>query len=116
MNLSYQLTYLDNSTYTGQSLSNDWDNAPNKPIKKLVYCFNKKNYVFEGYKEYIHLKENVVSLNGKKGITQIVIIGRKEFESHLLIINFLKKKVYREVMPIGEEYNNLILNGWKKGI
>ena len=27
-----------------------------------------------------------------------------------------RAQVYREVVPIGEEYNKLILNGWKKGI
>ena len=92
------------------------EKAPNKPVKRFVYNFNGKNIVLENFKQYHHLVERYVKVGGKTVIPQILLIGRKENESHLVIINFKKKKVYKEVVELGKEYNNMIITGWKDGI
>lgn len=116
MKLYYQLQYNDDTIFTGNSLNGDWNKAPNKPIKRMLYFFDNKKFLLEKFKSYNHLVEKVSILGKKEKITQVLLIGRKEEESKVIVIDFKRKKIFQEVVAIGKEYNNLILSGWKEGI
>ena len=114
-NLSYKIFFEDKSIFTGWSLDKSRKNVPDKPIKALVYFFDRKKIVLKDYISYNHFIEKV-HVGGKTRITQILLIGRKKNESHLIIINFKDKKVFKEIVEIGKEYQTPLLKGWKRGI
>lgn len=116
MQLSYELQFDDGSTYQGNSLKKEWNSAPDKAVKKMVYFFGTKKIVLEGFRYYHHLVEKVQKFGMREAVTQILLIGRKDTESHLFVIDFKHKKVFKEVVPIGKEYQVLIRDGWKKGV
>lgn len=116
MKLSYEITFVDGKKFKGNSLDGSWKNVPNKPIKELLYFFGTKKLLLKGYKQYNHLVEKVNVLGKKVAVSQILLIGRKEKESDLLIIDFTNKRIFKEVVEIGEEYQVPVTTGWRNGI
>lgn len=106
MELSYQLTFVDGTIFKGNSLDGSWKTVPNKPIKEFLYFFGTKKILLKDYKSYNHLIEKVNILGKEAAISMVLLIGRKETESDLIIIDFKNGKLFKEVVEMGNEYGS----------
>lgn len=113
--LNFNIIYEDNSYFDGDSLNKDWNKAPDKLIKEVIYTLNEKQIKFSGYKEYNHLVEKVSIIKKGSYISKLLFIGRNKDISDIIIINFKDKVITKQTVKKGQEYNNQKLTGWKKG-
>ena len=106
--------YEDGTTFEGNPLQHDWKKIDEtKIIVKLEYVFNKAGVLMEGYKEYNHLLE--YAQMGAKGLQRILLMGRTDEESQIVVLDLKQNKCYRDYKPAYREYGDQILNGWQKG-
>ena len=109
------VTYEDNTTFSGDPLNSDWIKIDeSKKIIKLDYLLDKILISMEGYKQYNHLLE-CVGLGGK-GIQRILLMGRTNAETEIIVLDLKQNKVYKDFKPCYREYGNQILNGWQEGL
>jgi len=88
----FTILYDDNTTFSGNPLKRDWMKIDQtKKILKLEYVLNKTLIVLEGYKQYNHLLEFVAL--GQKGIQRILLMGRKNDDTDIIIIDLRKNKI-----------------------
>jgi len=52
---------------------------------------------------------------GAKGLQRILLMGRSNGETEIVVLDFVKNKVYKDYKPVYREYGDQILNGWQKG-
>lgn len=116
MNLSYEILFKDEETYSAKSLDGMWTIPPQKPIKSLKYFFNDKFLVMEGYEAYNHLIEKISIQGSRNMVTQIILMGRNHDSTDLIMFDFKRKKILKETVDIGYEYGKQILNGWREGV
>lgn len=114
----YKVYFTDAPALEGNSYDGSWKNLPDEPIIKLEYYTDwNKTIILEGYKEYNHciLKYNI---GGKETHTApiVLLIGRKETESDLIILHLKHKKIFLKKTLIGMEYNGQDIKGWRSGI
>jgi len=113
--MKFKLVFEDNTDFYGESLpKSTWNNAPNKSIEGFEYVMGKCKVVFKGFKEYNHLIENLGFV--VKGTSKILLMARDVDKTFILTFNLINKKLYINVVSIGEEYEQQILSGWKTGI
>ena len=116
MNPTLTLFYADDTFFTGQSLNGDWKKAPEKPIKEMVYVLGEKTIKLTGFKEYNHCVEIIHTITKQKSIARILLMGRNEKTSDLIVIDLKQKKVFKQTVLHGKEYNGMIITGWKEGL
>lgn len=116
--MRYKVFFEDNSKFFGGNPRNSkWDLIPNKPIKKLVYYLKAKRIELSGYEKYNIMTERIAIINGRgQFITKLFIMGNKEKETHQFIVDFQKKKFYKNKTLVNCEYKGKPVSGWKKGI
>ena len=111
----FKILYTDKSIFEGDPFVGDWVKVDNtKQIAKLEYVLGDSFIIMEGFKQYNHLKERV-GLQ-VKGYTKVILMGRTEGNSTLIIFDLLKNKIHKVQKPYGEEYGKQILSGWKQGM
>ena len=111
----FTVLYSDGTHFSGDPLKSEWKNIDeSKQIIKLQYILGNHCVVMEGYSQYNHTLE-CVGL-GAKGVTRILLMGRKEEETEIVVFDLIKKNLYKEVKPKYQEYGNQILDGWQEGL
>ncbi len=111
----FKILYTDKSIFEGDPFAGDWVKVDDtKQISKLEYILGNSYIIMEGFKQYNHLKERV-GLQ-VKGYTKVILMGRTEGNSTLIIFDLLKNKIHKVQKLYGEEYGKQILNGWKQGM
>jgi|SRR3972149_5807686 len=111
---NFIIEYTDGTQFQGNPLESDWVKIDaSKSIKKLTYTFGNSGVILEGYSEYNHLLECVAL--GQKGITAILLMGRMEDKTEIIIFDLKRNQLYKKITTKYEEYGNQILNGWQKG-
>lgn len=116
MKPTFNITFNDNSCFLGESFNSDWLKVPELPIQRLIFSFGGLRLTLNGYEEYNHLIENIALMGKRNIVSKILIIGRKHNDAYIFEFDLRNKKFQKNVLPIGQEYNNMILKGWKKGI
>jgi hypothetical protein len=110
----FTVFYEDGTKFEGDPLARDWNKIDEtKSIVKLEYYFNNVGVMMEGYKQYNHALEHAYT--GKKGLQRILLMGRTNEESELIILDLANNKCYKDYKPAYREYGDQILNGWQKG-
>ena len=103
----FQLNFIDNNTFLGNSLQGDWKLVQDTPIERLTFNFAGIRLTLENYEEYNHVIEKI-SLMGKGNfINKILIIGRENDCANIFEFDLKNKRFQRNVLPIGQEYNNM---------
>ena len=111
----FTVFYADGTNFSGDPFKSEWMSIDvTKQIIKLEYVLGNSCVVMEGYRMYNHLLE-CVGL-GQKGITRILLMGRTNDNTEIIVIDLKKNKIYKEFKPLYQEYGNQILNGWQKGM
>ena len=67
----------------------------------------------QGFKEYNHGKERL-GLQ-VKGYGKIILFGRTDNNSLLIIFDLLKNEICKMIKPYGQEYGKQIIAGWQRG-
>ncbi len=111
----FTILYTDNTVFIGNPFENDWMKIDNsKQIAKLQYMCGNSCVIMENYGQYNHFKEFLGYQ--KKGIARILLMGRKEDTTDIIIFDLKNKKIYKEEKPLYQEYGKQILAGWQKGL
>jgi len=100
----------------------DWNSLPNKPISKVVVELNGHKISLSDYEEYNHLIEKSFSVIGNTiDIMRIMIMGRKDNQALVKVIDLLRDRTYEYTTEINKEYVRGFIGagrpctGWKKG-
>ncbi len=110
----FTVHYEDGTKFEGEPLKHDWYKIDEtKIIVKLEYVFDKVGILMEGYKEYNHLLE--FSQMGSKGLQRVLLMGRTNEESEIVVLDFARNNCHRDYKPAYREYGDQILNGWQRG-
>ncbi len=110
----FKILYTDGTEAEGDSFKGDWKQLNvTKQIAKLQYVLGNSCVVMEGFKEYNHLKERV-GLQ-VKGYTKVLLMGRTNGNSLVIIFDLIKKNILKIEKPYGEEWGKQILDGWQEG-
>ena len=110
----FLVTYTDETTFEGDPFVGDWLKIDDtKKIAKFVYVLGNSCIIMEGFKQYNHCKERLGMQ--VKGYSKVILIGRTEGNSILIVFDLLKDKIYKVEKPYGEEYGKQILSGWQEG-
>lgn len=110
----FTVFYESGTKFEGNPLEHDWYKIDeSKKIIKLEYFFNNIGVKMEGYREYNHCLE--YTSMGAKGLQRILLMGRTNGETAIVVLDFVKNKVYKDYKPVYREYGDQILNGWQKG-
>ena len=110
----FKVLFDDNTVFIGKQLEGDWRKIPeDKKIIRLEYILGNHKIILTGYKQYNHLIEQVSFVVQK--ITNIFLMAREESRTFIITFNIKNKKITKRYVPIGKEYNNQILAGWKDG-
>lgn len=113
----YKIIFEDNSEFLGGDFENSrWKEIPNKPIKKIEYPLINKLVILENFQAYNHLIEKIQSIDGRKYITKIFLIGKKDNEVTIIQCDFLKKDLTTYKKLFGKEYYGKSTIGWKLGL
>ncbi len=111
----FTVFYNDGSKFSGDPMKHDWNLVDDtKQIIKLEYVYGNSCVIMENYGQYNHLKEKLGYQ--KRGIARILLMGRKEDTTDIIIFDLKNKKIYKEVKPLYQEYGKQILAGWQKGL
>lgn len=111
----FTVFYNDGTIFSGDPMKHDWDLVDvTKQIIKLQYLLGNSCVILEGYGAYNHFKEKIGYQ--KEGILRILLMGRKEDTTDIIIFDLKKNKIYKEETPIYKEYGNQILAGWQTGL
>ena len=111
----FTVFYDDGTNFSGDPFKSEWNNINvTKQIIKLEYVLGNSCVILEGYKQYNHLLEYVGL--GQKGITRILLMGRTNDNTEIIVIDLKQNKIYKDFKPIYQEYGKQILNGWQKGM
>jgi len=111
----FTVFYSDDSKFEGDPFRKDWIKIDDtKQIVKVEYLLGKSCVMMQGYSEYNHNKEHFGL--SRKGIMRILLMGRKENKSDIIILNLVEKTITKKITPLFQEYGNQILTGWKTGI
>lgn len=110
----FTVFYDDESHFSGNPLKRDWNKIDStKKIIKLEYNLGNILIIMEGYKQYNHTKERLGM--GRNGIGRILLMGRTNGDTEIIIIDLIKKKIGKQLKPCYEEYGKQILAGWQEG-
>ncbi len=110
----FKVLYTDGTEFEGDPFEGDWKKLDDtKQIVKLEYVLGNSCIIMEGFKEYNHCKERL-GLQ-VKGYSKVILMGRGEGNSLLIIFDLLENKIYKVEKPYGEEYGKQILDGWQEG-
>ena len=110
----FTITYEDNTQFNGDPLKGDWKNIDDtKVIIKLEYLIDKIYISMEGYSQYAHFKECVGM--GQKGINKILLMGRTNEETEIIVLDLKQNKIYKDFKPKYREYGNQVLAYWQEG-
>ena len=114
MKNGFKILYTDGTEVEGDSFEGDWKQLNvTKEIAKLQYVLGNSCVVMEGFKEYNHLKE-CVGLQ-VKGYTKVILMGRTNGKSLVIIFDLINNKIVKLEKPYGEEFGKQVLDGWRKG-
>ncbi|KKK78528.1 hypothetical protein LCGC14_2842680 [marine sediment metagenome] len=110
----FTVFYEGGSQFSGGPLDHDWYKIDEgKKIIKLEYFLDKIGVMLEGYIEYNHCLEYAAM--GAKGVQRILLMGRTNEETEIVVLDLKQNKVYKDYKPKYREYGEQILNGWQKG-
>ncbi len=110
----FKILYSDGTEVVGDAFKGDWKKLNDtKQIVKLEYVLGNSCIIMEGFKQYNHFKERV-GLQ-KSGYLKVILMGRTEGNSLLIIFDLIKNKIYKVEKPYGKEYGMQILDGWQTG-
>jgi len=111
----FTVFYSDKTQFSGNPLAHDWYKIDiTKQIIKLEYFFDKVGIVMEGYRQYNHCLKYAAM--GQKGLQKIMLMGRTNEETEIVVLDLKQNKVYKDFKPKYREYGQQILNGWQKGM
>jgi len=111
----FTVFYSDKTHFSGDPLKNDWKLIDDtKKIVKFIYILGDKCIVMEGFKQYNHFKEKL-GLQAK-GISKILLMGRRKKDTLIITFDLVGKKIFKRMVPYGEEYGKQILAGWQNGL
>ena len=111
----FTVFYNDDTQFTGDPFKSDWKKLDDtKQIIKLEYMLGNFCIVMQGFKQYNHLLECVAL--GVKKITKVLLMGRQEGDTLIIVFDLKSNKIYKQSKPYGEEYGKQILSGWYAGI
>ncbi len=110
----FLITYIDGTTFEGDPFIGDWLKVDNtKQIAKFEYVLGNSCIIMEGFKEYNHFKERLGMQ--VQGYSKVILMGRTEGNSLLIIFDLQTNKLYKVEKPFGEEWGKQILAGWQDG-
>ena len=109
----FKITFIDESSFEGNPFNSEWKKMDDKPISKLEYILGNNYISMEGYNQYNHTLE--CTGMGVKGISRILLMGRKEETTDIIIFDLKKNTLYKEEKEKYREYGNQILDGWMPG-
>lgn len=110
----FKILYTDGTEFQGDPFIGDWKKIDNtKQIAKLQYVLGNSCIIMSGFKEYNHCKERLGFQ--VKTYTRVILMGRTEGKSILIIFDLINNKIYKIEKPYGEEYGKQILDGWQEG-
>ncbi len=111
----FKILYTDGTEFEGDPFGGGWNQINvTKQIAKLEYVLGNSCIIMEGFKQYNHFKERL-GLQ-VKGYSKVILMGRTDGNTLLIIFDLLKKKIYHIEKPCGEEYGKQILAGWIDGL
>lgn len=111
----FTVTFSDETQFSGDPLNSEWKKIDDtKQITKLEYVLGNICVIMKGYKQYNHTYE-CVGL-GQKGILKILLMGRTNGETEIIVLDMKQKKIYKDFKPCYREYGNQILDGWMEGL
>ncbi len=114
MKNGFKILYTDGTEFEGDPFVGDWKKVDDtKQIAKLEYVLGNSCITMEGFKQYNIFKERL-GLQ-VKGYSKVILMGRTEGNSLLIIFDLLKNKIYKVEKPFGEEWGKQILAGWQEG-
>ena len=110
----FTVFYTDNTQFSGDPFKKDWIKIDeSKQIVKLEYVLGNCNAKMSGFKQYNHCKERL-GLQ-VKGYGKVILFGRTDGNSLLIIFDLLKNEIYKITKPYGQEYGKQIIAGWQRG-
>lgn len=113
----FKLHFEDGTIFQGQTIPNsNWNKSPDKKITMLEYSYDKGRVLLKGYKQYHHLYEQQAKMGHPTKITCVMIMGRTDDKTLVIIFDFKTGKVFTEFREYGKEYGNQILSNWKDGV
>ncbi len=111
----FTVFYNDGTQFSGDPMKHDWNLIDDtKQIIKLQYLYGNSCVIMENYGQYNHFKE-LLGLS-RKGIARILLMGRKEDTTDIIIFDLKNKKIYKEEKPLYQEWGIQILAGWQRGL
>jgi hypothetical protein len=115
----YTIYFEDGQVWQGGSIENsNWNDMPNKLIKRIDYSILDKHFSMEGFEAYNHIVERVqFVLNANKPkISKVILMGLTNGEVYKLIFNLNTMQITEEISYYGKEYYNKATTGWKSGL
>jgi len=115
----YKIIFEDKTEFMGGDPENSqWNDIPNKPITELQYSFGGKTIYLKNYEAYNHqLKLGFLPFNNQKTIIlSIIIMVLEKGNVGRIIFDFPNKRIIKDIVPFGKEYNNRPASGWKAGL
>jgi hypothetical protein len=113
----YTITFIDNTIFHGGSIErSNWNNMPNKAIKKVEYFLLNHHVILENFESYNHLVEHRTLLNNNDTIIKTLLIGKTNDKVYMIIFDIIKKDVYLNIVDFGTEYFGKSTTGWKVGL
>ena len=115
----YKIIFDDKTEFIGGEPDNSkWNDMPNKPIVELQYTFGGKTIYLKNYEAYNHqIKLGFLPFNNQKTIIlAIIIMVLEKGNVGRIIFDFPNKRIIKDIIPFGQEYNNKPASGWKRGI
>ena len=110
----FKILYTDGTEFEGDPFIGDWKKVDDtKQIAKLEYVLGNSCITMQGFKQYNHCKERL-GLQ-VKGYSKVILMGRTEDNSLLIIFDLLNNKIYKVEKPYGEEWGKQVLDGWQEG-
>lgn len=113
---NFEIKFENSTIFKGDSLKNEWSKLPELPIVEVIFICGKIILKLNAYKEYNHLVERISFMGKGEKISKFLIMARKEKTTDIFEFNLQRNRVQRIEVPIGQEYNGQLLNGWKKGV
>lgn len=111
----YKIIFEDEKIFEGgKDLKNSqWNDMPNKVIKRLEYSLLGKVLILENYEYYNHhvMRANIL-FTKLSGIIRIIIEAKEKNTVNKFIFDLVKN----EINLIKESYVENATTGWKKGI
>jgi hypothetical protein len=116
----YEIKFVDGTVFKYLSdnlLETKWNEIPNKPIYSLKYKLFGREIEAKEYEAYNHcVEQNYNVLQGTASLGKVILMFKLGSSVERIIFDLIKKELYKDIVPFGQEYKNKAVTGWKLGV